>query len=44
MSKEGVETHTRVQEQQHHAHRQRRERNNQNDRVSIKKNAQFSLE
>jgi hypothetical protein len=36
-SKEGVETHTRVQEQQHHTQKQRRECENQNDIVSLKK-------
>jgi hypothetical protein len=36
-SKEGVKTHTRVQEQQHHTHKQRREHKNQNDRFSLKK-------
>jgi hypothetical protein len=43
-SKEGVETHTRVQEQQHHAHKQKREHRNQNDRVFSQENTQFSLE
>jgi hypothetical protein len=34
-SKEGVETHTQLQEQQHHAHKQRGEHKNQNDIVSL---------